>query len=129
MPSLFSSSPSASNASYITPEPGNINAISLGDKTITGGREVWALVDTRIQRWDMKSEGWEQLLLDEEVASIVRTAVREAFGQGVEQDNARMDLELVDLAIDMCVFQIHSISLPFDVHCDLKLTACLIPIQ
>jgi hypothetical protein len=51
----------------------------------------------------MKSEGWEQILLDEEVAGVIRVAVREAFGQGVEQDNARMDLELVDLTIDVYV--------------------------
>lgn len=48
----------------------------------------------------MRSEGWEEILSDEEVASLLRSAVRGAFGTSVEQDDARMDLELLDLAID-----------------------------
>jgi nuclear pore complex protein Nup133 len=48
----------------------------------------------------MKSEGWEEPLLDEEIAGVARSALRTAFGESVEQDNARLDLELVDIAID-----------------------------
>ncbi|KAJ7940617.1 Non-repetitive/WGA-negative nucleoporin C-terminal-domain-containing protein [Mycena leptocephala] len=84
----------------ITPEIGNISSIALGGQTPTGGKELWALVDTRVQRWEMKSEGWEEPLLDEEIAGVARSALRTAFGESVEQDNARLDLELVDIAID-----------------------------
>lgn len=99
LPSFFASS-SNRPSSNISTEPGNINSVALGATNSTGGRDLWALVDTRVQRWDMKAEGWEEVLLDEEVAGIIRFAVRDAFGEGVEQDNARMDLELLDIAID-----------------------------
>lgn len=82
-----------------------MSAIALGNETTNGGREVWALINTRVQKWDMKSEGWENILLDEELVGLLRAAVREEFGEKVEQDNARLDLELVDLAIDRFVHQ------------------------
>ncbi|KAF8212214.1 hypothetical protein K438DRAFT_1708496 [Mycena galopus ATCC 62051] len=98
IPSFFSPSPSGSQP--LTPEVGNISSIALGGQTPTGGRELWALVDTRVQRWEMKSEGWEEPLLDEEIAEVARSALRTAFGPSVEQDNSQLDLELVDIAID-----------------------------
>ncbi|KAJ7452358.1 hypothetical protein B0H11DRAFT_1742097 [Mycena galericulata] len=100
IPSFLSSAPSTSHHAPLTPEVGNISSIALGGQTQTGGRELWALVDTRVQRWEMKSEGWEEPLLDEEIAGVARSALRTAFGDSVEQDNAKLDLELVDLAID-----------------------------
>ncbi|KAJ7774554.1 hypothetical protein DFH07DRAFT_102982 [Mycena maculata] len=100
LPSFLSPSPSTSHQAPLTPEVGNISSIALGGQTPTGGRELWALVDTRVQRWEMKSEGWEEPLLDEEIAGVARSALRSAFGDSVEQDNAKLDLELVDLAID-----------------------------
>ncbi|KAF8892544.1 Non-repetitive/WGA-negative nucleoporin C-terminal-domain-containing protein [Infundibulicybe gibba] len=98
IPSIFSTSTPSSRV--ISAEPGNISSITMGAQTSTGGRDIWALVDTRVQRWDMKSEGWEELLIDSEITNNLRIAVRETFGEGVEKDNARLDLELVDLAID-----------------------------
>ncbi|KAJ7449858.1 hypothetical protein FB451DRAFT_741132 [Mycena latifolia] len=100
IPSFLSPSPSASQHSALTPELGNISSIALGGRTPTGGRELWALVDTRVQRWEMKSEGWEEPLLDEEIAAVARSALRTAFGDNVEHDNSKLDLELVDIAVD-----------------------------
>ena len=48
----------------------------------------------------MKSEGWEDLLLDFDVSGIVGSAIRESFGTSVDQDDKQVDLELVDLAVD-----------------------------
>lgn len=41
-------------------------------------------------------------MLDEEIGAIVRNAIRSTFGENVVRDDARMDLELLDLAIDGC---------------------------
>jgi nuclear pore complex protein Nup133 len=98
LPSIFSSSPSTTRP--ITFHSKNINALALGAETLTGGREVWALVDTRVQRWDMKTEGWEDLLLDEDLSVIIGSAIRESFGTSVHEDDKQVDLELVDLAVD-----------------------------
>ncbi|KAK7467177.1 hypothetical protein VKT23_004235 [Stygiomarasmius scandens] len=100
IPSIFSQSASASNSSQIMSEPGNVSALALGAKSSEGSREVWALVDSRVQRWEMRLEGWEEIILEEDVADTVRTAIRKVFGETVEVDDARMDLELLDLAID-----------------------------
>ncbi|KAG6900855.1 hypothetical protein C0993_009973 [Termitomyces sp. T159_Od127] len=78
----------------------NVSAIALGAKTGNGGREVWAIVDTRLQRWSMSPEGWEQLLLEGDVLGILSTAVRKAFGTRVDADDQKVDLELLDLAVD-----------------------------
>ncbi|KAJ7632668.1 hypothetical protein FB45DRAFT_978375 [Roridomyces roridus] len=99
IPSFLAPSQSSSQ-NPLTPEVGNVSSIALGARTPTGGTDLWALVDTRIQRWEMKLEGWEEPLLDEEIAGVARSALRSAFGDSVEKDNARLDLELVDLAID-----------------------------
>ncbi|KAJ6502530.1 hypothetical protein C8R45DRAFT_622368 [Mycena sanguinolenta] len=98
IPSFFSASSSGSQT--LTPEVGNISSIALGGQTPTGGKELWALVDTRVQRWEMKSEGWEEPLLDEEIAEVARSALRTAFGSSVREDDSQLDLELVDIAID-----------------------------
>ncbi|KAL0570251.1 hypothetical protein V5O48_011713 [Marasmius crinis-equi] len=99
IPSLFSQSPS-NTTPQIDVEPGNVSALALGATTVDGGREIWALVEARVQKWDMKLEGWEEILFDEDIADIVRSAVRNTFKESVEHDDARMDLELVDLAVD-----------------------------
>jgi nuclear pore complex protein Nup133 len=58
---------------------------------------VWALVDSRIQKWSMKTEGWEEALLDTEVLDAIRLKMRETFGYSVCKDDAELDLELVDI--------------------------------
>ncbi|KAF7338280.1 Methyltransferase type 11 [Mycena venus] len=88
IPSFFAPSPSSSQP--LTPEVGNISSIALGGPK----------PDRRQGRWEMKSEGWEEPLLDEEIAGVARSALRTAFGDSVEEDNAKLDLELVDIVID-----------------------------
>lgn len=68
-----------------------------------GGKEVWALIDTRIQKWNMSPEGWEEVLLDVEIAGLLRTAVREAFESAPAEDS-ELDLELVDIAVERSAF-------------------------
>ncbi|CAK5277413.1 unnamed protein product [Mycena citricolor] len=81
-------------------ECGKRQCPDMGEQTSTGGGELWALVDTRIQRWEMKTEGWEQLLLEEDIASLIKSALIDAFGAGIETTRAPLDLELVDIAVD-----------------------------
>lgn len=51
----------------------------------------------------MRLDGWEEALQDEDIADIVRISIRQTFGDAVESDDAKLDLELVDLAVDGCV--------------------------
>ncbi|KAG6898380.1 hypothetical protein C0992_009055 [Termitomyces sp. T32_za158] len=97
LPSIFSS---GSTTSTSFSHSKNVSAIALGAKSGTSGREVWAIVDTRLQRWSMSPEGWEQLLLEGDVLGILSTAVRKAFGTRVDADDQKVDLELLDLAVD-----------------------------
>lgn len=92
LPAIFSPSTASST------EPGNVSGVALaGKKTLSGGHAVWALVDSRLQKWDMKLDGWEDLLFDEDVITLLRSALRARLS-GIEQDNSKLDLELVDLA-------------------------------
>ncbi|KIM87137.1 hypothetical protein PILCRDRAFT_64451 [Piloderma croceum F 1598] len=93
LPSLFSSPPT------FQPDSGNVSAVALGEKTLAGGKEVWALVDTRVQKWSMSVEGWEEVVLDMEVAGLLRRGVRDIF-EGVPGDDSELDLELVDIAVE-----------------------------
>ncbi|KIK57777.1 hypothetical protein GYMLUDRAFT_45965 [Collybiopsis luxurians FD-317 M1] len=95
---FFSSSSTVTT--QIVFEPGNISSVALGAQTVEGGREIWVLINSRVQRWEMKLEGWEEALQDHDIAELVRTAIRKTFGDAVEKDDARLDLELVDLAVD-----------------------------
>lgn len=45
----------------------------------------------------MKTEGWEEALLDTEVLDAIRLKMRETFGYSVCKDDAELDLELVDI--------------------------------
>ncbi|KII88453.1 hypothetical protein PLICRDRAFT_110437 [Plicaturopsis crispa FD-325 SS-3] len=92
IPSLFAAAP-------LEPESGNINAVALGAEQAGAGREIWALVETRVQRWNMSDEGWEELGVDEELADLVRPALRAVF-TNASKDDRTLDLELLDLAID-----------------------------
>jgi nuclear pore complex protein Nup133 len=99
LPSLFSSPPT------FQPDSGNISAVALGEKALAGGKEVWALVDTRVQKWNMSVEGWEEVVLDMEVAGLLRRGIRDVF-EGVPGDDSELDLELVDIAVERCVFNL-----------------------
>lgn len=65
------------------------------------------LIDTRLQKWNMSTEGWEEVLLDVEIAVLVRAAVRETF-DGISSDDSELDLELVDIAIERWVLFIYT---------------------
>ncbi|KAG6866953.1 hypothetical protein C0991_003869 [Blastosporella zonata] len=97
LPSFFSSS---TTPNIVYGHSRNISAIALGAKTGAGGREVWAVVDTRLQRWSMSPEGWEQLLMEGDLLGILSAAVRKEFGSRVDVDDQKVDLEIVDLAVD-----------------------------
>ncbi|PBL03649.1 hypothetical protein ARMGADRAFT_1095393 [Armillaria gallica] len=90
---------SSGSKTPLASEPGNVSAVALGHETVDGG-EIWALIDTRIQLWELKAEGWEDIVRDDEVSEIIRAALRDTFGSSVEQDDANMDLELLDIAVD-----------------------------
>lgn len=83
-------------------EPGNVNAVAVGRSTADGGKDVWALVDTRIQKWELKPEGWEDLLVDEELSALIARILRGKLNVR-EQDDARLDLEFLDIAINKYV--------------------------
>ncbi|KAG5645239.1 hypothetical protein DXG03_006656 [Asterophora parasitica] len=97
LPSFFSSGSSTNIASGLSK---NVSALAFGAKTPTGGKEVWALVDTRLQRWSMSPEGWEELLLEGDVSAILSSAIRKTFGSRVDNDDKQVDLELLDVAVD-----------------------------
>lgn len=88
LPSLWSSQASQAEA-------GNIAAIALGAKTNLGV-DIWALVDSRVQRWHVAAEGWEELTLQEDVGVVLRQAIQDTL----RAPSAYLDLELLDLAVD-----------------------------
>lgn len=81
-----------SSPSGLVPQSGNANAVAIGEPS-----EVWALVDTRLQKWTMSLEGWEEVIFDEDLAGIIAPAVRDAFYTAPHDS---LDLELLDLAIE-----------------------------
>ena len=88
------------NNSQLPYESGNINAIALDERSVasTDRRDVWALIDYRIQRWNMSAEGWEELELDEDVSDHVRPELRKNFDNTPKND-AELDLEFLDLKL------------------------------
>ncbi|KAG6907355.1 hypothetical protein DXG01_009239 [Tephrocybe rancida] len=54
----------------------------------------------RSDRWSMSPEGWEQLLMEGDVLGILSAAVRKAFGALVDEDDQKVDLEILDAAVD-----------------------------
>ena len=79
-------------------EAGNISAVALFDRPEDPtGRDVWTLIDFRIQRWNMSTEGWEELIVDENVMDLIAPQVQTKFAcftNGLE-----LDLELLDLQV------------------------------
>ena len=91
LPSIWSSQPSQAEA-------GNIAAIALGAKTNLG-IDIWALVESRVQRWHVAAEGWEELTLQEDVGVVLRHAIHDTL----RAPSTYLDLELLDLAVDRLV--------------------------
>ncbi|TFK76396.1 hypothetical protein BDN72DRAFT_755585 [Pluteus cervinus] len=90
----------SSRSPLINSEPGNTNALAFGSQTHPGSWELWSLVDARVQKWNVSSEGWEEILLDEYLDSIVLSALRSSYGDTLESDDSSLDLEFLDLAVD-----------------------------
>lgn len=88
-------------------EPGYIGAVapSSWDNTLNAGlkgvgRDIWTLIDSRIQRWNMSVEGaWEELVLDQDVSEIIAPEVRTRFTRLTEQEEEQLDLEFLDLQV------------------------------
>ncbi|KAH9952015.1 hypothetical protein B0H21DRAFT_800355 [Amylocystis lapponica] len=91
--------PSFWSNSELQSESGNINAVTL-ETQVPGAtsRNLWAIADMKLQKWNMSAEGWEELLLAEDVSEITRDALREVFLSASEND-MELDLELLDLKL------------------------------
>lgn len=81
-------------------ELGNVSAIALGTQSPGGSRELWSLIDRRIQKWDVNAEGYETLLLDEPLGDTITRTLRSVFGDNLEKDDSILDLELLDIGVD-----------------------------
>jgi nuclear pore complex protein Nup133 len=92
LPSLWSSPTSQAEA-------GNIAAIALGAKT-NRGTEIWALVESRVQKWNVTAEGWEEFVLQEDIVAILRPTIQNTL----RAPSDYLDLELLDLAVDRSAF-------------------------
>lgn len=74
--------------------------MALGNAASTG-REIWVAVDTRIQLWSLKFEGYEELISEEDLGESIREAIRDFTpassrrGSGVE-----LDVELLDVVLE-----------------------------
>ncbi|OSX65290.1 hypothetical protein POSPLADRAFT_1054050 [Postia placenta MAD-698-R-SB12] len=89
-----------SSPTSLLPETGNITAVALANETEdVMERFLWIISDTRLQKWSMSVEGWEQLRFEQEVAEQVQDAIRKAF-PSAPSDDADLDLELLDLKIE-----------------------------
>ena len=86
---LWSSSPQT--------ERGYINSVALGNAT-PAGHEIWVAVDTRIQLWSLRFEGYEELISEEDLGESIREVIQDFTpstsrrGSGVE-----LDVELLDI--------------------------------
>jgi nuclear pore complex protein Nup133 len=94
-------------------DPESISAVALGEVDETG-RDVWALTETRLQRWRLLAEGSEQRVSEERIDRIISRAVKVAFAGSAPKDEYEFDLELVDLVTARYVG-----SFAFSAHSDL----------
>ncbi|KAL7283436.1 hypothetical protein ACG7TL_002866 [Trametes sanguinea] len=91
--------PSFWSEGELLPQPGFVSAVAAEELARGAtGRNVWALIDLRIQQWNMSIEGWEKLLWEEDIGDQTRAAVREQFPNAPESD-VELDLELLDLKL------------------------------
>ncbi|KDQ60778.1 hypothetical protein JAAARDRAFT_190924 [Jaapia argillacea MUCL 33604] len=91
--------PSLWSTPTVETEGGYVSSVALGEGN-TLSRDVWALVETRVQKWNMTTEGWEEIVMDEEIAEIIRPAIRAAFPAFSPGNDSDLDLELLDLAVE-----------------------------
>ncbi len=71
--------------------------MALGPQAANGDRQIWALANGRVQLWNMKFEGWEDLILEHDLVEILSEEVAKKFDVG--DRDPRQDLELSDLAV------------------------------
>jgi nuclear pore complex protein Nup133 len=79
-------------------ECGYINSVPLGKQT-TGGREIWTIIDTRVQIWSMTFEGFEELVTEEELGTIIQRAIQDAVVTA-SKNGSELDLELLDVIVE-----------------------------
>lgn len=97
LPSFLS--PTASSSSCDSKDKSkHIHAVVLGLQSGSGDRELWALANGHIQQWSMKSEGWEDHLLDLDLSPLLSEHVQKTLAPK-GSDNSCHDLELSDLAV------------------------------
>jgi len=96
IPSFFGSS----NIDPVVVTNAYVGSIALGKPSAAGRRIVWTLVGERIQKWELKSEGWEDLLSDINVLTLLESAIRGALGITDEF----LNFELIDVGCERCVF-------------------------
>jgi len=75
----------------------HIHAVALGLQSSHGDRDVWALANGRVQQWNMRFEGWEELVLDHDLIELLSGEVEKKFDVGNRDPS--QDLELSDLAV------------------------------
>ena len=81
-------------------ERGYINSVALGNVTPIG-REIWVVVDTRIQLWSLRFEGYEELISEEDLCESMREAIQEFTPAGSRRGSGvELDVELLDLVIE-----------------------------
>lgn len=82
-------------------ERGYINSVSLGKQTTTG-RVIWSIIDTRVQIWSMTFEGFEELMVEEELGGAIQSAIRDTVTSSIK-NGSELDLEMLDLVIERYV--------------------------
>lgn len=95
IPSLFGGS-SSREAHYGF---GYISAISFGSQS-QDNRDLWVLVDRRLQLWKLVPGGREELIFTTDLADRVRVAIHANYGEAINTGAGIADLELLDLAVD-----------------------------
>lgn len=82
-------------------QQGNTFAVAMGGKSATD-RDVWALVDTRLQKWIMATDGWEELKLDVDLLTVVRPALQDSLlGPGSSASGEIfLDVEFLSMAVE-----------------------------
>jgi nuclear pore complex protein Nup133 len=78
-----------------------IRSISLGLLSSTGERDLWVLTEERVQKWVIKTDGWEEKKLDLGIADALQSAVQEFLGIRQEPEEwLQWSIELLDLAVE-----------------------------
>lgn len=72
----------------------HILAVALGLQSSTGDRDVWVLANEHIQHWNMKTEGWEELVMDYNLITLLSDEISKTF----KLIDCR-DIELSDLSV------------------------------